>query len=134
MLSKHVVDILYEIKELFIIPDLNCPLYSNALNLFLISRTQYELLARDYMDYISKVRIDDEGPKDFKIKYSDEVPQYLTSQISGDVIDHQKRLVMASTGVYYDKEELKQLFASNDNLTCIISGKILTKEGSSGLI
>ena len=142
MPSKHVVDILYEIKELFIIPDLNCPHSSNALNIFLNSRDQYELLAResseknaanDHMDYISKSIILSEVPDDFKIEFSAEAPQYLTSQISGEVID-KKRLVMASTGVYYDKEELKQLFASNDDPICIITGKHLTKEGTSDLI
>lgn len=95
MPSKHVDDILYEIKELFIIPDLNCQLYSNAINLFLKSRTQYDLLARepsakyavnDYIDLINRIKIIDEVPKGNKIERIAQVHQYLTSQISGEVI------------------------------------------------
>lgn len=45
-------------------------------------------------------------------------------------IFHRKKenLVMASTGVYYDKEELRQLVASNKNPICVVTGKPLKEK------
>lgn len=40
----------------------------------------------DYIDLINRIKIIDEVPKGNKIERSAQVPQYLTSQISGEVI------------------------------------------------
>ena len=47
MTSKHVIDIIQEIKELFMIADVNSPVRLDAFNLFLNHREEYEKRAND---------------------------------------------------------------------------------------
>lgn len=80
-----------------------------------------------YQDYIGSSYIADAVKVDFKVKFEDHIPSHMISQISVKIIK-KEQIVMASSGVYYDKDELKQLIASKKNAVCIITGKILTEK------
>ena len=58
--------------------------------------------------------------------YHQNIPPHLISQISGKPIP-KNNLIMASSGVYYNKEDLIQLISSNKNPICVVTGKILTE-------
>ena len=133
--SKPVVDIIQEIKELFLMPSEETPIQIETYDLFKNNFEKYEELARksteknakdDYNDYICSALVADEVPDGFTLKFSDKVPPYMLSQISGKPLQKDK-MVMASSGVYYDRDELKQLVASNKNPVCLITGKPLTE-------
>ena len=133
--SKHVVDIIQEIKELFLLPSEDTPIQIETYDLFKNDKEKYLKLAKesadknakdDYNDYIGSSLVVDDVPSDFTISFTDHVPPYMLSQISGKPISKEK-MVKASSGVYYDKDELRQLVASNKNPVCVITGKILTE-------
>mgnify|MGYP006962198669 CR=1 FL=1 len=60
------------------------------------------------------------------MSFTDQVPPYLISQISGKPLV-EKKMVLASSGVYYDRDELKRLVTSNPAV-CIVTGKYLTEK------
>ncbi|KAK8884978.1 hypothetical protein M9Y10_044105 [Tritrichomonas musculus] len=131
--SKHVIDILQEIKELFLLPNADTPIKLETLDTFKNNYAEYERLARkssqdnakdNYEDYIT-AHVDDTVPDDFSATFEKHVPPYMISQISGKQI---KNPILASSGVYYDKDELKQLVTSNRNPRCIITGKLLDEK------
>lgn len=91
---------------------------------------EYERLARDSAQKVGKDNYKDFLPPRFFIQ--DEVddrymltfdganvPAYMVSQI--------KDPVRSSTGVIYEREELKQLVRANQNPICVITGKPLTE-------
>ena len=51
----------------------------------------------------------------------------MISQISGKVIK-KEYLILSSSSVYYDKNELKRLLETNKNPICAITGKVLTEK------
>ena len=132
--SKHVIDILQQIKEIFLYPDKDSPIQIEKLDIFLHNRPEYDRLAKkssednakdNYEDYIDS-HIDSDIPDGFSSQFDEEhVPPYMVSQISGRKI---KNPILSSTGVYYDKDELKQLVTSNKNPRCIITGNLLTEK------
>ena len=85
------------------------------------NRSEYDRLARqstkdnakdDFMDFI-KSNIDDSIDDGFSLSFDEEhIPPYMLSQISGRKITDP---VKSSTGVWYEREELKQLVASSKN-------------------
>ena len=133
--SKHVVNIIQEIKELFLLPSIDTPIQIETLDMFKNQKDKYEELARksseenakdDYNEYIGKALVIDEVPEGFTIEFHDNIPPYMLSQISGKPLQKGKT-VIASSGALYDKDELKQLVSSNRNPICVITGKPLTE-------
>lgn len=131
----HVFNILQSLKEIFIIPSLECPLRIDALELYRsdYNHESYYAAAKesaekvgknDYNEFISEYsKIYDDVDRD--LTDTDKIPPYMMSQISGKPIDRNS-MVMASSGVYYDRNELIQLLRSNPNPICVITGKPLT--------
>ena len=134
--SKHVVEILQEIKELFLLPNTDTPVEIKIYNIFLNNPDRYQRFARnstndnakdDYKDYIKDVYIDDSVNPKFTLDFEKHIPPYMRSQISGREIPPERR-VISSTGVIYDREELKQLISSNRNPICVVTGEPLTEK------
>ncbi|KAK8883269.1 hypothetical protein M9Y10_045920 [Tritrichomonas musculus] len=132
--SKHVIDIIHEIKNLFLCQSFETPIHVECYDLFINNRCEFEKLARksaqlnakdDFHEYVKNMIGD--LPSDFTLPKEDHAPQFLISQISGKVIK-KANLIMASSGVYYDKDELKRLVESKKNPVCVITGKILTEK------
>lgn len=130
--TKHVIYILQEIKEIFLLQNPEYAVEIGILDVYKNNPTEYERLSRksaidnakdDFVDYVSLV--DDSVDPGFKLTFEEHVPYYMISQISGHEI---KDPVLSSTNVWYDREELKQLVASNKNPICIVTGKVLTEK------
>ena len=134
--SKHVVEILQEIKELFLLPSIDTPIQIETFDIFQHDKLTYERLAKesadknakdDYNDFVGSSLVVDDVPEGFTIEFTEHVPPYMVSQISGKPLQKNK-MVKASTGVYYDKDELRQLVSSNRNPICVITGKPLLEK------
>ena len=102
------------------------------LDLYQNNYPEYERLAKqstlenakdDYNDYIN-CSIDDSIDDNFTLKLEEHVPPYMMSQISGKKI---KDPVKASTGVYYDREELRALIRENNHTVPLILGPPLSE-------
>lgn len=131
--SIHVVDIIQQLLELFLLPSDETPVQFEVYDLYRNNRTQYDKLARESCrnakdkidDYIDDSLVSDEVPKDFNPEKH--FPQYMMSQISVEK-RHTEKIVMASSGVFYYKDELRELVSSSENPVCTITGKILTEK------
>ena len=133
--SKHVVEILQEIKELFLLPNTDTPVQIDTYMKYLRTPSRYERYATnsskdrvksDFTEYLKDTYVDDSVNPNFTLDFEKHVPPYMRSQISGKEIPPEN-LVKASSGVYYDREELKQLIASSINPICVVTGKQLTE-------
>lgn len=135
--SKNIWNIIQEIKELFLLPSTYTPCRLEAYNMFMNDRFQYDKLAREssqnakdnFEDYITDSLVLDDVPNDINLNFNPKkhVPHYMLSQISREKLQKDK-MILASSGVYYDKDELKKIISSNQNPVCAITGKILTEK------
>lgn len=132
IISKHVIEILQEVKELFFHPCIESSLSIPKMELFINDYEQFVKFAKkstidnakdSYLDYLEKEIIDEISPK-FILKDEEMIPQFMISQISGRKI-HERKVVQSSTGIYYNRDDLMQIVCSNKNPTCIVTGKIL---------
>lgn len=134
--SFHVIDIIQQIKILFITAAPETPIQIDILNTYLHDRDEYDRKAREsarevgkdsVADFTKDFTIDNEIGKDFHLVYDmkTDVPSYMKSQISGRVI---KDPVVASTGVIYEKSELIQLLNSSKKPIDVVTGQILRDE------
>ncbi|OHT16241.1 hypothetical protein TRFO_41941 [Tritrichomonas foetus] len=134
MSSKSVVEIIQEIQELFLMPAEDTPIQIEILDLYKHNKAEYdrraklsaERYAKNSVDeWIKSDTITDNSPAEFKVEViRDKIPPHLRSQISGKPISDK---VLASSGVFYDREELKQLITSSRLPICVITGKPLTE-------
>jgi ubiquitin-protein ligase len=137
MASAPVVELLQNIKQLFLFPDLDTPIQLAKLDLYKTNQLEYDRLARESTERFAKntpeewlegIPIDQDVPEDFSIVVSErKVPAYMKSQISGKFIP-KDRQVLASSGVLYDRDELRKLLQSSGHPTCVITGRPLTDD------
>ena len=110
--SKHIIDIIQEIKEIFLLPDLDTPIQIDTYEMFLNNKDQYEKLARESTQMNAKDNVEDfigdDVPENFEFK-SFEIPYYMISDRR-----KVKKMVKVSADAYYDRDELRQLVASSD--------------------
>ncbi|KAK8896924.1 hypothetical protein M9Y10_014850 [Tritrichomonas musculus] len=132
----HVIDILQQIKELFLIPCPVTPIQIGILETFMSDNKEYERLAKESAQKVGKDKYEDFLPPNkhiqnevddrYKLTFDGaNVPAYMVSQISGRVI---KDPVRSSTGVIYEREELRQHVKANQNPICVITGRPLTEK------
>ncbi|KAK8889279.1 hypothetical protein M9Y10_034025 [Tritrichomonas musculus] len=126
--SRDVYHIIQEIKELFLLPDLNTPISSEMHFMYKDNRDMYVSLAKQSAEV--------NGKNDFKdfvtesIPINDDVPDGFTTN-SGIRFPSFNEMYMKpksqpkKSSVAYDKEELKQQVTSNKNPIYIITGKPL---------
>lgn len=96
------------------------------------NKDQYEKLARESAEKNAKDKIEDYIDSS---KINDDIEDY-SNQVDDDHVPfymkHNKikeeNMVLASSGVYYDKDELRQLLASNEKPICVFTGKVLTEK------
>lgn len=112
MSSKHVVEIVQEIKELFIYANpvfaVSVDTYSN----YVFDNEDYERYAKklaedntksDYNEYLLN-KPDDDVPDGFRLDRNyDPTQACFISQLSGKSIET-KNTFLASSGIYYDKK------------------------------
>lgn len=134
--NDRVVDIICDLKIIFLFPNIDCPLRIDASGLYEYDRSRYFNLAmksaasvgkNDYHDFLNEPdNVDDFVDNDLEQEYiSDPPPPYMLSQICGKKIKHP---IKASTGVFYEKDELIQLISSSPNPICVVTGKPLTEK------
>lgn len=137
--SMHIIDIIYEIRNILADPCIEAPIEIDILDTYKSDRSKYEQLAKkstqlnakdDYKEFIESYKICndfDELPDKVPDNFNESIFYKNEEEVE---IFHRKKenLVMASTGVYYDKEELRQLVASNKNPICVVTGKLLKEK------
>lgn len=128
--STHVVDILQQIREVFLCYDMLNPSRLDSIKAF---ESYKDILCDsaklDYNDYLNCNPIDD-IPKDFKIAAADDdVPVYMKSQITGKKLNNQKKY-LSSSGIFYDKNELLQYIESRKKPLCVVTNKMLVDSES----
>lgn len=132
--SMHVVDITQEIKELFILSNLYTQVQIEIYVMFKNNSIQYEKLARKSTKRNAKYNIEYyigssivlvEVPNDFKLDFNQEenVPFDMRSDKPKE-----ENIVLASSSVYYDKDEFIQLLASSEKPIWAVTGKVLTEK------
>lgn len=130
--SMHIVEIIENlIQDVFLLP-----YFGNHVSILILDYSdEYNKLAlksasnakNEYSDYIGKSRVCDEVSDDFCLEFGENIPFFMLSQVSGKQIPLE-RIVIASSGVPYDRDELMKLVNSNRNPICVITGKILTEK------
>ena len=130
--SFHVVDILQQIKEIFLMPRIEWAISIEILGTFRDDVNEYNRLAHesainvgkdDYKDFFPKnIDIQDNVDDNYKLTFDGfkDVPNYMVSQISGRV--YKDPVIPPSCGQVYEREELKQIVAQNSNPVCYITG------------
>lgn len=136
MISKHVVEILQEIKEVFLFVDLSKSIKMEAYFVYISDEELYYKLAKEsatnnakenYEDYLQNIKVIDEVPEGYTIEFNDSVPFYMISQITGRPL-RKENTIISSTGFLYDKDELLQYISSRSESKCIFSGKYLDEK------
>ena len=79
----------------------------------------------NYNDFIDSSGAIDNVPAGFSLNFESDAPPYLITQIEGKQFKKEK-IVKASSGIYYDRDELKQLLATSKPAFCVVTGKVLT--------
>lgn len=130
--SKNVFEILQELKETFLLADSD---FIFSLDLYFIYKNdpkEYERLAKesaeknakdDYNEYFT-IEPENDIPDDFHFDRDRIHPAYMKSQITGKVLDREQ-MVVSSSGVLYDKNELSRYISSRKSPCCIVTGKNL---------
>jgi hypothetical protein len=98
------------------------------------NQQEYFRLARQSTEREAKARpqdflagaISDQVPADFQLEQMTIVPQWERSPFTGDPIPKDKQM-RASSGVLYNRDELKQYILSTQNPICQITGKPLSE-------
>jgi hypothetical protein len=133
-----VVELLQNIKQLFLFPDTATPLQPAKLDLYRTNQREYDANARASAQAVAKATLEewtrdvfllDDVPADWSLEINPNagVPPYLRSQVNGKFIPVGKR-VIASTGVLYDQDDLVQLLTASPNPICVITGRPLTDD------
>jgi ubiquitin-conjugating enzyme E2 D/E len=112
--TAAVVELIQNIKQLFLEPDLDTPIDLMKRDLFKENRAEYERLARESTLRIAKdspdewlvgSTVDQDVPSDFSIELKgDHVPQYMRSQMSGKYVPVDQR-VIAEDGIMVSRDE-----------------------------
>ena len=130
--KMHIVDIIQETKQIFLFPNIECPLRIDALEVYKDNIELYwrkakestEIVGKnDFREFFPDHLILNDDVDDDNIFDVDRIPLYMRSQIESKNI---KDFVLSSTGVYYERERLKELIRSNKNPICEITGRPLT--------
>jgi ubiquitin-protein ligase len=118
MATMSVVELLQNIKQLFIEPDLNTPVDLMKRDLYKINQAKYELRARkstmrEARDspeaWLGNRFIVTDSPADFTVEVTEgHVPQYMRSQMSGRYVPVRVRVIDES-GVMMSREEHERL-------------------------
>lgn len=112
-------------------PSIETPIQIEILDTFLNNNELYyqkarestELVGKDDFNQIFKVKpfiTDSDEP----IQHEDQIPAYMISQVSGRPI---RDPVLASSGVYYERNELRRIVSSRRNPVCVVTGRVLTE-------
>ena len=140
MPACRVLNIIQEVKELFVIPNTDTPIQIEILETFLKDQQVYydkakksaeEVGKENYEEFFPKRTYvqglsDDEDETQIGLDYDQEnTPLFMISQVYGGTI---RDPVLASSGVFYEREELIQLVASSSNPTCVVTGRLLTEQ------
>lgn len=134
--TSSVIDIIQnEIKAMFIEPKENSAIQLDVLNCYKYEREKYIGLAKqsaaqfgknNFTDFLNSVSINDKVDSDFKILSENDIPIYFKSPISGKPLN-KDNTILASSGIWYDRDELRQLVVSSEHPRCVVTGKLLTE-------
>jgi ubiquitin-conjugating enzyme E2 D/E len=132
--SANTVELIQIVKGMFIEPDDTTPVQLTKAALYKDSRQEYLNLARQSTarearnnprDFFTGDP-SDQVPADFQLEQMTIVPQWERSPFTGDPIPKDKQ-IRASSGVLYNRDELKQYILSTQNPICQVTGKRLTE-------
>lgn len=131
--ESHIVDCIENIRKLLAQPNVCFYIRTEALDMnksIILAKESSEQNAKDdYNDYIEGCSISDfTGDEKFyqKILDIDKMPSRKPESKNVTIQDilQGKDRILASSGVYYDKDELRQLVASHKNPIYAITGRL----------
>ena len=133
--TTNVMELISNIKALLMLPNFDHPIDIAKLTLYNENKAGFELKVAqsvlaakdDYNDYLDGVPINDDAPDGFVVPEEVYVPPQNRSPITGNPIDP-ANAIMASSGILYDRDELKTLLRSSPQPRCVVTGKILTED------
>lgn len=119
---------------MFLSPDFYNTVQIEAYDLFNSNPTQYEKLAKESAerdaknkieDSIGSTEFNDDVQEDFKIAFNKEekIQIYMGAKKLKEA-----NMVLASSGIYYDRDELRRLVASSEKPVFVVTGKTLTED------
>lgn len=132
MSTTKVVELIQQIKELFLHALEDTPIQIEKLMMYKHNRQEYDRRAFEstrnnakdtYEQWIEGITITDTVPPGFKLTFTEEsVPPYMRSIFTGKPIDRAK-LIKDKDGNYYDRDEFQQYIAGNKNPINLCTGK-----------
>lgn len=131
--TTPVMELISHIKGLLLLPNYDHPIDVAKLTLYNSNKTEFNnkviesasKAKMNYNEYLEGMPINDDTPNDFNVPEEVYVPPQNRSPITGNPIDPENA-VIASSGIMYDRDELKALLRSCAQPRCVITGKILT--------
>jgi ubiquitin-protein ligase len=133
--NSNVVELIQTIKQVFLIPEEGTPVELTKWFQFKHNRAEYDRLAAESCrtrakdrpdEFLTGIAIKNQVPAGFKLEAEVIVPAWKRSAFTGMPIPLDKQ-VMASSGILYHIDELRQHLASTANPICVVTGKELTE-------
>ena len=103
-----------------------CYKYEREKYIGLAKQSAAQFGKNNYTDFLNSVSINDKVDSDFKILSENDIPIYFKSPISGKPLN-KDNMILASSGIWYDRDELRQLVVSSEHPRCVVTGKLLTE-------
>ena len=133
--TSIIMELISHIKALLMMPNYDDPIdvdkltvYRSDIDLFNRKVAESVRLAKDdYNEYLVGVPINDNTPTGYVVPNEEYVPPQNRSPITGKPINPRNAIV-ASSGILYDRDELKTLLRSSTTPRCVITNKILTED------
>jgi ubiquitin-protein ligase len=128
-----VIDLIQTVKQVFLIPDTNTPVQAMKWTMFKDQRMEYDRLAWESAvrearnspeEWLAGLGLSDDVPAGFKLDQLVFVPAHERSPFTGEPIPIDKR-ILSSTGIFYNRDELRQYILSTPNPICAVTGKRL---------
>jgi ubiquitin-protein ligase len=130
-----VIDLIQIVKQVFLIPDTDTPVQVMKWTMFKDERMEYDRLARESAarearnspeEWLAGLGLSDDVPAGFKLEKLVFVPAHERSPFTGEPIPIDKK-VLSSTGIFYNRDELRQYILSTPNPICAVTGQPLTE-------
>lgn len=136
--TSTVMELIGQVKCLLLVPNYEDPIDIEKLTLYNESKTKFNQkiiesttkAKSSYTEYLDGISVNDNAPVGFEVQNEVYVPPHNRCPISGKVLDP-KNTVLASSGIKYDRDALKNFLRSSTTVHCVIKGVVLTDDPNS---
>jgi hypothetical protein len=128
--SVRAVELIQQIREILLVPDERSPVQLVSFDLFQRNKAEFrrrairssqENAADSPAACLANLEVSDRVPADFVLEELTVTPQWERSAFTGEAIPIEKQMI-ASSGVIYHRDELREHIASTPNAKCVITG------------